>query len=45
MKIQVEDFWVATLCSAVVGYQRFLYHSITLRQNPEDLDFNNSFFV
>jgi hypothetical protein len=34
MKIQVEVFWAATLCSIVVRYQHF--------RDPEDLNLNTS---
>jgi hypothetical protein len=49
VKIQVEVFWVVTLCCFVIGYQRFrgscclhgsLKHNTTRRNNPEDLDLN-----
>jgi len=47
-KFRVKVFWVVTLCSAVVGYQRFRrpwdlvsYRDTKRRQNPEDLDSNS----
>jgi len=44
VKIQVEVFWVVTMCSDTIGYRRFgglcrkvSYCNITLRHNPQDL--------
>jgi hypothetical protein len=34
-KIQIEVFWVVTLCSVAVGY---LADITTCHHNPEDLD-------
>jgi len=44
---QVEFCWVVTLCSVLVGYQRFggpgcHFHNTTRRNNPEDLDLRQS---
>jgi hypothetical protein len=44
MKIEVEVFWILTLCRIVVGKHRFggqlvvFYHTSTQRHKPEDLE-------